>query len=117
MLQRLQDFGIREGFFDIKPLRELPKSCCLNAATEVIDYDKTKEILSKITPINQPKSADALKILPHLDRIDFIELKGFESFIHHNKENRDVHKQVDRQIEKFDLSTKIKDSLFILTVP
>ena len=57
----------------------------------------------------KPKSADALKILPHLNRLDFIELKGFQKFIQYDKE-----KNFQKKIEGFDLEGKIKDSLLVL---
>jgi len=85
MLERLMAFGISKNFFDVMPLGELEKSCCSNSKIEVIDYDKTKELVSSIAKIQQPKSADALKILPDLNRIDFIELKGFVKHIHHER--------------------------------
>lgn len=114
MLERLMAFGISENFFDVMPLGELEKSCCSNSKIEVIDYDKTKELVSSIAKIQQPKSADALKILPHLNRIDFIELKGFEKYIQHNKDKPDINKEVSNQVEKFGLTDKIRDSLFVL---
>jgi hypothetical protein len=114
MLERFTRFGTENGFFEFKSLSQLDKSCCTNATTEVIDYDKTKEVLSKAMQINQPKSADALKIFPQLNRIDFIELKGFEKFIQYNSSSNNSDKNVTNQISKFRLSDKIKDSLFIL---
>jgi hypothetical protein len=118
MLKRLMEFGIQEKFFDIKPLGELPKSCCTESKVDVIDFDRTKEIISKICGLQQPKSADALKILPDLNRIDFIELKGFQQFIKHFDKQSKGHSQPDEtiknQIVDFNLSEKIHDSLFIL---
>jgi predicted nuclease of restriction endonuclease-like (RecB) superfamily len=118
MLKRLMEFGIQEKFFDIKPIGELPKSCCTQSKVDVIDFDQTKEIISKIGGLQQPKSADALKILPELNHIDFIELKGFQQFIKHFDKQSKGHFQPDEtiknQIVDFNLSQKIHDSLFIL---
>ena len=116
MLERLMEFGISEKFFDVKPLGQLEKSCCSNSKIAVIDYDKTKELVSKIAKLQQPKSADALKILPQLNRIDFIELKGFEKFIHYNKNKADIGEKVSNQIEEFNLAKKIRDSLLVLLI-
>lgn len=114
MLERLTRFGVENGFFEFKSLSQLDKSCCVNATTKVIDYDKTKEVLSNVTQISQPKSADALKIFPQYSRIDFIELKGFEKFIHYNKSGFNQDEKVTNQIIKFRLTEKIRDSLFVL---
>lgn len=114
MLERLMEFGISEKYFHVKPLGQLEKSCCSNSKIAVIDYDKTKELVSNIAKIQQPKSADALKILPQLNRIDFIELKGFEKYIQHKKDKSDINKEVSNQVEKFGLTEKIRDSLFVL---
>jgi len=119
MLEKLAAFGDKKGFFLSKPLGELDKSCCTQARTSVIDFDNAKEVISRSCPINQPKSADALKILPHSNRLDFIELKGFEKFIHHNKDknNEESFRETTcQQIEKFSLPEKIRDSLFILNI-
>ena len=117
MLKRLMEFGIKEKFFDIKTLGKLPKSCCTHSKVEVIDFDQTKETISKIG-LQYPKSADALKILPELNRIDFIELKGFQQFIKHFDKQPKNHSHPDEtiknQIADFNLSRKIRDSLFIL---
>jgi len=114
MLARLIAFGEDKGFFTIKALGELDKSCCPKAQTTVIDFDDTKTRMTETVPLHQPKSADALKILPQLNRIDFIELKGFEQFVYHQKDAPDIDTKINRQIAKFCLTDKIKDSLFVL---
>lgn len=115
MLERFMEFGINNNFFEVKPLGQLEKSCCRHSKIEIIDFDKTKERVSMSAPLHQPKSADALKILSQLNRIDFIELKGFEKFIQYNNDKQNVEKEVRNQVEKFSLTEKIKDSLFILS--
>ena len=116
MLERLIEFGFEENFFEIQPLGQLPASCCSTPKTLVIDFDKTKARISEESRLQQPKSADALKIITHLNRIDFIELKGFEMFIKNAKNPGNKNKTVTSQIEKFNLPKKIKDSLFLLHV-
>lgn len=115
MLEKLLTSGINENYFEIKLLGQLEKSCCSHSITEVIDYDKTKESVSAKAGLQQPKSADALKIIAHSNRIDFIELKGFEHFILYHKNSRDFNKTLNEQIKKFNLAEKISDSLFILS--
>jgi hypothetical protein len=114
MLERLISFGEGNGFFTIRALGQLDKSCCLEAQTAVIDFDATKARMAEKCSIQQPKSADALKILPHLNRIDFIELKGFKQFVHRQKDMPDIDIKINQQIAKFSLVDKIKDSLFVL---
>jgi hypothetical protein len=116
MLERLLDFGTSYQFFNIELLGQLEKSCCPDTKTEVINFDKAKERISETTALHQPKSVDALKILPQLNRIDFIELKGFKMFIKHSNPNHGTGQQVSNQIEKFGLAEKITDSLFVLSL-
>jgi hypothetical protein len=116
MLDRLMLFGIEKGFFEEKPLGELEKSCCPCAKTVVIDFDKAKEKILKETSCQQPKSADAIKILPHLSRIDFIEMKGWEQFIIRTQDKNNFSKETENHIDNLRLSTKIRDSLNTLWI-
>ncbi len=110
MLDMLIEQGLAKGFFELSELGQLDKSCCLDSTLEVIDFDKTKETVVAINKsLQQPKSTDALKIIPQLNRLDFIELKGFKIFI-----QRDKSRNFQKKIEDFDLEGKIIDSLFIL---
>jgi len=116
MLDRLMLFGIEKGFFEEKSLGELEKSCCPCAKTVVIDFDKAKEKILKETSCQQPKSADAIKILPHLSRIDFIEMKGWEQFIIRTQDKNNFSKETENHIDNLRLSTKIRDSLNTLWI-
>ena len=116
MLDRLMSFGIENGFFEEKPLGKLEKSCCPCTKTEVIDFDKAKEKILKETSCQQPKSADAIKILPHLSRIDFIEMKGWEQFIIRNKDKNNFSEETENHIDNLRLSTKIRDRLNTLWI-
>lgn len=109
-------FGIEKGFFEEKSLGELEKSCCPCAKTVVIDFDKAKEKILKETSCQQPKSADAIKILPHLSRIDFIEMKGWEQFIIRTQGKNNFSKETENHIDNLRLSTKIRDSLNTLWI-
>ncbi len=115
MLQKLLDFGDDKGYFEIRKIKDLYKSCCKNAETEVIDFDKTKEIISKEEEYpERPKSCDALKIIPEKNILDFIELKGWQEFKRHNEPISDEN--IEEQINKFNFKDKIKDSYSILKV-
>jgi len=110
MLERLIERGVVKGFFEFNELGRLDKSCCSKSKLEVIDFDKTKAtIVAKNKVAQPPKSADALKILPELNCVDFIELKGFKEFI-----KRDKKKDFKKKVEGFKLDKKIRDSFSIL---
>ncbi|MDQ7089605.1 MAG: hypothetical protein Q9M50_03040 [Methylococcales bacterium] len=112
MLEKLIKKGIEKEFFKLSELGQLKSSCCPNSRLFVIDYDKAKEKIiyeEKDKELQEPKSADALKILPELNRVDFIELKGFKLFFKYDK-----GKNFDEKIKSFNLERKIIDSLFVL---
>ncbi len=114
-LQRLLDFGCNSDYFEIKPIGQLDKGCCPDSKTEVIDFDATKDKLCQETNLQTFKSCDALKILPELERLDFIELKGFQKFIKYQlKSDVSNSQKIDEQIEKFDLVDKIIASNHII---
>ena len=77
VLNKFLELGIDKGYFTIRPLKDIDKSCCQSAEVEVIDFDSVKERLVKdfSAKILTPKSCDALKILPEMNRVDFIEMK------------------------------------------
>jgi hypothetical protein len=107
--------GIEKGYFELKEIRFLGKTCCFNATTEVIDFDKTKEKLEKSDNLNTPSSCDGLKIRPDKNCIDLIEIKGLIKFFEWFKEGSEqLEKSIDEKIEKFDLHKKIEDSLHLL---
>ncbi len=116
-LQRLLEFGYDSNYFHLKSIGTVDKSCCPDATTQVIDFDETKDKICSEAKLQPYKSCDALKILPSLKRIDFIEFKGLKQFAHHvdSKIPTSLQKQkIVQQIEKFDLETKLHDSYIIL---
>ena len=118
-LQRLSDFGRHSNYFNVVPIRELNKTCCLNAITEVIDFDEVKNKICSSAKLQPYKSCDALKILPELGRLDFIEMKGFKKFIQylpHNMSKNQSKLKVDKQIKAFDLTGKLHDSYIVLNI-
>lgn len=82
----------------------IPEACCL-----VIDFDLVKDSLGADTP---PKSCDAIKICIDDNRIDFIELKGFEKFKQYSP--KQTTEDIQNQVAKFNFEKKIKDSYFVL---
>jgi hypothetical protein len=116
-LPRLLDFGCHSDYFHLKSIGTVDKSCCPDATTLVIDFDKTKNKVCSEAKLQPYKSCDALKILPALKRLDFIEFKGLKPFVHHLHSNVPPARQAQtiyQQIKKFDLETKLHDSYIIL---
>ncbi|OJD62313.1 hypothetical protein [Bacillus sp. NH11B] len=120
MLKKLLEKGVTLGLFELKPLKDLDGSCASSANLEVIDYDLVKEKVYEIMNSNGmgikfqiPKSCDALKILPNEDRLDFIEIKGIKTFCEKlaEREGCNAQREMDKQVKKFSLSSKIEDSL------
>ncbi|HZG86233.1 hypothetical protein [Paenibacillus sp.] len=120
MLQRLLSFGVENGIFKILPIKDIDKSCCKVSTTEVIDFDETKrmiiaEINSSKWKMQEPKSCDALKIIPQVNRLDFIEFKGLNTFLERLEDSgKNVEEEISKQIGKFEFGTKIFDSFQVL---
>lgn len=117
LLQKLLDFGKREGYFKEATIRQLAKTCCKQSSTTVIDFDGTKDVVVSEFHLRTLKSSDALKIVPYADSIDFIELKGFKQFMKYglrSGEPGEARGQVREKIESFELAGKIMDSIYIL---
>ncbi|MDD5151659.1 MAG: hypothetical protein PHC28_14470 [Flavobacterium sp.] len=118
-LQTLYKFGIEKNYFEIKELGKLDKSCCQNSKIEVIDFDKTKDIISSEKAIPSDKSCDAIKFIIENERIDFIELKGLKMYLelpgrkNFNK-SKDINSQISEKITSFKIAKKIKDSIIII---
>jgi hypothetical protein len=112
-LIHLESKGIEIGYFEIYPIKDLHKSCCLNATTKVIDFDRTKIKLVATDHLVTPKSCDCLKIQPKKGCIDLIEMKGFAKFIDRFK-GISAGEVINEQIQDWDLQKKIEDSLHIL---
>lgn len=115
-LQRLLGFGCDSDYFHFKSIGTVDKTCCPNATTVVIDFDKTKDKVCSEAKLQPYKSCDALKIIPDLKRLDFIEFKGLKRFVDYvdSIPASQQEQKIAKQIEKFDLETKLHDSYFIL---
>lgn len=120
MLANILDKGIQLNIFELKALKNLEGSCASKANLEVIDYDNVKEKIYSLMngqgnelKFNQPKSCDALKILPDQFRLDFIEIKGIKNFCDSLQRSAkvEVDKRIEDQIQKFSLENKIEQSL------
>ncbi len=112
MLLNFLKKGIDTKWFVVSTIGKLDKSCCIKSTIEVIDFDEA-EILhrNKCSSISL-KSCDALKILPKVERIDFIEMKSSKNLDKNPKLK--TLKALKVQIGNFDLLTKVTDSLHVL---
>lgn len=118
-LETIYNFGIEKKYFEIFELGKLDKSCCQTSKIEIIDFDKTKDIICKEKGIASDKSCDAIKFFVEKERIDFIELKGLKMYLHFpSRKNFDYSKnttlQITEKISGFEINKKIKDSLIIM---
>jgi len=113
-LKRLVEYGEGKGLFLKMPIKDVPKSCCDAAITEVYDFDECKELISKAHNLNSPKSCDALKIIPTKNILDFIEFKSWKKFIEWQLDDGDERAKIEQQINNFRLDEKITDSILIL---
>ncbi|WP_322924522.1 hypothetical protein [Paenibacillus campi] len=121
MLSELLNNGTKHGIFTIVALEKLDVHRKIRAKVEVIDYDKTKELLfTEISKgslsFKQLKSCDAIKIIVDDNRLDFIEIKGIKQFCetYHQLSAAEGKQKIDDQLQRFNLPKKIKDSLIIL---
>lgn len=118
VLQTLYEFGVREGLFEIKLIKELPATACTSLELEVIDFDVAKEKVSqRLGWPEQPKSCDALKFYWEAENLVFIEMKSFQSFKlwQLSRKQRTEHEiTIESQIEKYNIPKKIADSLLVI---
>jgi predicted Ser/Thr protein kinase len=112
-LTYLENKGVEIGYFELHEIKNIDKSCCTNAKTLVIDFDKTKEKIVDAESLITTKSCDCLKIQPEKQCIDLIEMKGFNKFMEHFKGSK-IGEKIDENVEKYDLQRKIEDSLHLL---
>ena len=105
--------GEEKKWFEMSTIGKLDNSCCTNSKIDVIDFDKAEEIHREKCGSTSLKSCDALKFLIDKERIDFIEMKSSMNIFKNPK--IDTSEKLQKQIDKFDFTAKISDSLHILT--
>lgn len=118
-LTYLEQRGIEKGYFELQAIRNIGSTCCLNATTEVINFDDTKEKIVAANKWKTIKSCDGLKIRPKKGCIDLIEMKSCKQIIDNffrDKKNsgKRVDAAMDDKIVHFNLVKKIEDSLLVL---
>jgi hypothetical protein len=118
-LNKLNNFGIDNDYFELKKIGNLDKSCCQNSTLDVIDFDKAKDKICQKANIPSLKSCDAIKFILENERIDFIELKGLSMYLNYGGRtnfdpNLDTNSQITNKITGFEINRKIEESLSIL---
>ena len=103
-------FKILQGKYGVSEIKDISKSCCKCLEYKVFDFDAIKDEYCKENKIPSLSSCDCLDISK--DRIDFIEMKGFEEF--KKREHPLCNKKVRQQVSKFNFEKKLKDSYDIL---
>lgn len=108
MISKLYNYGIRNQYFEERKISQFSRARAeglTSIQTEAIEFDKTAKKIARDNRWNPCKSCDALKFLLTKNRFDLLEFKQIK--IRTEADLKDL-------IEKFDLSTKIKDSFFLL---
>ncbi len=118
-LTYLEQRGIEKGYFELHEIRNIGSTCCTNATTEVIDFDKTKDKIVATNKWKTIKSCDCLKIRPSKQCIDLIEMKSCKQIIDNffrDKKNigMSVDEVIDNKVVNFNLVKKIEDSMLVL---
>jgi hypothetical protein len=114
-LIHLESKGVEKGYFELKKIKNIEKSCCTIADTEVIDFDSIKDKLTTSGGLVTTKSCDCIKICPTKQCIDLIEMKGFVNLVENFKKKR-IDLEVNKKIAKFNFTKKIEDSLVLLDI-
>ncbi len=105
MLDKLLTVGYQHYHFSEKTLSDLSDNCCCdypNVSCLLVDFDEVKKEICKQHSLFSITSCDAIKICRQDGRIDFVEIKNSTYFSKVTEEIREK------------LSSKIKDSLYIL---
>lgn len=106
MLQQLKEFGIKEGYFEIRRIGDFERAAqegFSHIDTAAIDFDKTKDKVCDELWLNALRSCDALDIIGNKNKINFIEFKQLED-----------RNNIEDWINKLELPQKIKDSRDVL---
>jgi len=109
---------LKKSYFIRYHIKDIDKSCC-SLNTEIIDFDRTKEIICKEHKQTTRKSCDGLCLK---DSITFIEFKSLNNFfdiefqhkLKSNKKNLEESEIIKEKVSGFNFNKKIRDSLYIM---
>ena len=118
ILEKVLKFGISKNYFKKLAIKDIDKSCC-NLDYEIIDFDKTKEIICKESNQVTRKSCDGLCLKKSINFIEFKSLnnffnKEFKYKLKSNKKNLKESEIINEKVSSFGFDKKIRDSLWIL---
>jgi len=117
-LDAFSEYAMSNQLFEYKRLDQIQHTVCRNCEIEVIDFDRTKEIITERAELSElPKSCDVLKISDSDCAIVLVEMKSFLNFKQWQlaRHERGEHDGIVRQqIQRFDISKKFADSLWLL---
>ena len=112
MLERIEKFAKEYQYFIFDSLTEVSDKICICEDLELINFDKTKEKVTKDATQNTRSSCDGLHLT---DSINFIEFKSFKKVKKRFHDKEDIDKKEKRFINhtKVSLPDKIESSLWI----
>ena len=118
ILEKVLKFGISKNYFKKLAIKDIDKSCS-NLDYEIIDFDKTKEIICKESNQVTRKSCDGLCLKKSINFIEFKSLnnffnKEFKYKLKSNKKNLKESEIINEKVSSFGFDKKIRDSLWIL---
>jgi len=117
-LIKLLIFGLKAGYFKIKELHKIEKTC--PSKLPVIDFDEAKKEICKKHNLNEYSSCDALLIIARQKRLEFMEIKTFEKLLSLlDKKYGDFERKKNKIIKKiddFNLYGDIYDSIQLLQI-
>ena len=117
ILGKVLIFGISKNYFNKLAIKDIDKSCC-DLDYEIIDFDKTKEIICQELNQVTRKSCDGLCLKKSIDFIEFKSLnnffdKEFKYKLKANKKNIKESEIINKKVSNFGFEKKIRDSLWI----
>jgi len=117
ILKRVLDFGLSKRYFEKLEIQNIDKSCC-QLEYQIIDFDRTKDIICKEANQTTRKSCDGLCLKKSIDFIEFKSInnffdKEFKYKLKANKKNLDESEIIKEKVSKFNFKKKIRDSLWL----
>ncbi len=117
ILEKVLDFGISKNYFEKLKIKDIDKSCC-NLDNEIIDFDKTKDIICREANQQTRKSCDGLCLTNNINFIEFKSLnnffdKEFKYKLKSNKKNITESQIIKNKVSGFNFTKKIRDSLWL----
>ena len=116
-LEKVLNFGLSKEYFKKLKIKDIEKSCCNDLEFEIIDFDRTKDIVCNEANQVSRKSCDGLYLN---ESIDFIEFKSLNNFFNKefkyklkNDANTEEIEMIKQKVLDFNFTKKIRDSLWL----